>query len=134
MKNLCITGFLILVFSCASFATGQAAAKPGQKQFARGRQLVGSNCVDCMGGSRAGMEEGIREIEAALKAGYPNKKTAYKLLLNAYSELATYTEKDPPAQKAYAEKRSEVLKKLVEISPRDAEILKTYADSLQDPD
>jgi hypothetical protein len=133
VKNFWITGLLILVVSFTSFAGGQAQAKPGQRQFARGRYLIQSNCVDCMGGNRAGMEEGIREIEEALKAGYPNQKTAYRLLLNAYDDLATYTEKDPPAHQAYAEKRSEVLKKLVDLSPRDPEVLKTYAESLQNP-
>lgn len=123
-----------LVVSLAGFAAGQAATKPGQKEFARGRHLIESNCVDCMGGGRAGMEQGIRQVEAALKAGYPAKKAAYKLLLNAYSNLATYTEKDPSAHQAYAAKQSEVLKKLVELSPKDPEVLKDYADSLQDLD
>jgi tetratricopeptide (TPR) repeat protein len=87
-----------------------------------------------MGGNRTGMEEGVRDIEEALKAGYPNQKAAYKLLLNAYDNLATYTEKDPPAQQANSEKRSEVLKKLVALSPHDPEILKEYAESLQNPE
>src|SRR5205823_9479952 len=65
---------------------------------------------------------------------YRNKKAAYKLLLNAYSDLATYTEKDPPAHQAYAEKRNQILKELVALSPRDPNVLKEYADSLQDAD
>jgi hypothetical protein len=129
MKNFWSIGFLSLVVSFTGFASGQAATKPGQKEFARGRHLIQSNCVDCMGGGRAGMEQGIQQIENALKAGYPDKKAAYKLLLNAYSNLATYTEKDPPEHQAYAEKQSEVLKKLVELSPKDPEVLKEYADS-----
>jgi hypothetical protein len=147
MKNFWSIGFLSFVVSFSGFAAGHAAvkpgqttvnpgqaAKPGQKQFVRGRRLIESNCVDCMGGGRAGLEQGIRLVEEALNAGYPNKKAAYKLLLNAYAELATYTEKDPAAHQAYAEKRSQVLKKLVEMSPRDPEVLKEYADSLQNPD
>src|SRR6476646_11470146 len=133
MKNFWSIGFLSLVVSLAGFAACQAAPKPGQKEFARGRQLIQSNCVDCMGGGRPGLEQGIRQVEAALKAGYPDKKAAYKLLLNAYSNLATYTEKDPTAHQAYAAKQSEALKKLVELSPKDPEVLKEYADSLQDP-
>jgi hypothetical protein len=134
MKNFWSIGVLSLVVSLAGFAPGQAAVKPGQKQFARGRQLIQANCVDCMGGNRAGMEEGVRQIEAALKAGYPNKRAAYKLLLSAYGDLATYTEKDPPAHQAYAEKNAQVLKKMVELSPKDSEVLKLYADSVQDPE
>ncbi len=91
MKNFWSIGVLSLVVSLAGFAPGQAAVKPGQKQFARGRQLIQANCVDCMGGSRTGMEEGVRQIEAALKAGYPNKRAAYKLLISAYGDLANYT-------------------------------------------
>jgi hypothetical protein len=134
MKNFWSIGFLSLMVSFAGFASGQAAVKPGQKQFVLGRKLIQSNCVDCMDGSRAGMEQGIRQIEEALKAGYPNKKAAYKLLLSAYANLATYTEKDPPANQAYAQKSAHVLKKLLNLSPRDPELLKLYADSLQDPD
>jgi hypothetical protein len=134
MKTFWSIGLLSLVMGLAGFAASQAAPKPGQKQFARGRHLIQSNCVDCMGGGRAGMEQGIHQIEEALKAGYPNKKAAYKLLLNAYSDLSTFTEKDPPAHQAYAEKRAQVLKKLMEMSPQDPEVLKEYADSLQDPD
>jgi hypothetical protein len=133
MKNFWSIGFLSLVVSFAGFASGQTAVKPGQKQFVLGRKLIQSNCVDCMDGSQAGLEEGVRQIEEALKAGYPNKKAAYKLLLNAYANLDTYTEKDPPAHQAYAQKRAQVLKKLVELSPRDPEVLKEYAESLQDP-
>jgi hypothetical protein len=87
-----------------------------------------------MGGARAGMEQGVLQIEGALKAGYPDKKVAFRLLLNAYSELSTYTEKDPPAHQAYAKKRAQILNGLVEMSPQDPEVLKEYADSLQDPD
>jgi hypothetical protein len=142
MKNFWSIGFLSLVVSLAGFAAGQAAPKagqkaapkPGQKEFVRGRHLIQSNCVDCMGGGRPGLEEGIQLVESALKSGYPDKKAVYKLLLNAYSNLATYTEKDPPAHQAYAEKQSETLKKLVELSPKDPEVLKEYADSLQNPD
>jgi hypothetical protein len=133
MMNVWSISVLSFVVSIAGFAVGQATVKPGQKSFARGRQLIQSNCVDCTGGSRAGMEEGIRAIEDALKVGYSNKRAAYKMLLDAYGELDTYTEKDSSAHKAYARQKSAVLKKLVEVSPKDPEVLQTYADSLQDP-
>jgi tetratricopeptide (TPR) repeat protein len=134
MKTFWTIGFLSVIVSFAGFASGQTAVKPGQKQFVLGRKLIQSKCVDCMDGSQAGLEEGVRQIEEALKAGYPNKKAAYKLLLNAYANLDTYTEKDPPAHQAYAQKRAQVLKKLVELSSQDPEVLKEYAESLQDPD
>jgi hypothetical protein len=53
MKTFWSIGFLSLIVSFTGFASGQTAVKPGQKQFARGRELIQSNCVDCMGGSRA---------------------------------------------------------------------------------
>jgi len=134
MKTFWRIGLLSLVVGVAGLATGQVTPKPGQKEFARGQHFIESNCVDCMGGGRTGMEEGIRQMEAALKAGYPDKKAAYKLLLNAYSNLATYTEKDPPAHQACAQKQLEALKRLVELSPEDLDVLKEYADSLQDGD
>jgi hypothetical protein len=134
MKHFWSIGILNFVVAFAAFGFGQTSVKPGEKQFSEGRQLIQANCVDCMGGSRAGMEQGIQEIEEAIEAGYPNKTATYKLLLNAYTELDTYTEKDPPAHLISTEKRNQVLKKLVEISPRDPEVLQSYADSLQDPD
>jgi len=134
MKNLWSVRFLVLIVSFAGFAASQTAVKPGQKEFVGGQISIQSNCVDCMDGSRARLEQGVRQIEEALKAGYPDKNAAYKLLLSAYANLATYTEKDPPAHRAYAEKQSQVLDKLVAGSPRDPEVLQLYAESLQDPD
>lgn len=122
-----------LVLCNAGFVSCQSKPRPGQKHFATGIGLIKANCVDCMGGSRAGMEQGIREIEEALKEGYPDQRAANRWLLDAYNELATYTDKDPAAKKTYAEKYTETLKKLMVLSPRDPQILQFYADSLQDP-
>lgn len=89
VENFWITGlFVLVVASSTTSVKGQVQAKTVQKQFVSGRQLVKSNCIDCTGGTRAGMEEGIRAVEEALQAGYPDQKAAYKLLLNAYDELA----------------------------------------------
>jgi hypothetical protein len=134
MRHYLSLGILSLVLCAAGLAQETPKASPAQKHFALGRKLIQANCVDCMGGGRAGVEQGVSEIEEALKAGYPNKRAAYRLLLDAYLTLSTYTEKDPEAHKTYAEKQTAILKTLIELSPRDPEVLQSYADSLQDPE
>jgi hypothetical protein len=67
--------------------------------FEHGRELIQANCVDCMGGNRAGLEEGIKEIEQPIKAGSVQKKEGYQLLLDRYANLLTYSENAPAAHR-----------------------------------
>lgn len=99
--------------------------------FHKGKQLIENNCIDCMGGTQAGMEQGIREIEAALEAGYGNRKAAYLLLEDAYAHMTTYTGKDPEAQKAYSAKRAQAAHKLFELYPNDPEVLERYQSTIE---
>jgi hypothetical protein len=137
-----------LVLSCMLLAlllTGNAQAgkssgiqakakKPDEtaaQHFEKGKGLIESNCIDCMGGTQAGMEQGIREIEAALQAGYRDHKAAYQFLSDAYAHMTTYTEKDPEEAKAYSTKRAQIDRKLFELYPDDPEVLQRYESTLQ---
>jgi len=72
--------------------TGAAKAhEDGGSHFAAGKKLIQENCIDCMGGTRAGLEHGITEVKNALTGGYPERKAAYELLADAYAEMVTYS-------------------------------------------
>ena len=127
--------FLVLA-AIAQSGTGvgtKASNSPGeaQKHFERGKKLIENNCIDCMGGTRAGLEGGIREIQAALQAGYGDRKTAYKLLSDAYAGMITYTEKNQEESKAYAAKRAQTDRKLLELDPNDPDVLDRYETTLE---
>jgi hypothetical protein len=102
-----------------------------RKHFERGKKLIENNCVDCMSGSQSGLEGGIREIKAALQAGYGNRKAAYELLSDAYANMITYTEKSQKEAKAYAAKRAQADRKLFEMDPNDPDVLARYENTLE---
>jgi len=88
MKNLRSVRFLVLIVSFAGFAASQTAVKPGQKEFVGGQISIQS--MRGLHGRKPGRTRTrSRQIEEALKAGYPDKNAAYKLLLSAYANLAT---------------------------------------------
>lgn len=111
---------------------GDQATNPdlALRHFEKGKQLIENNCIDCMGGNLQGMEQGIKEIEAAINAGYQDKKTAYKLLSDAYANMATYRGKYPEEEKAYFAKREEVDRRLYSLYPNDPEVLDRYAQTV----
>ena len=131
--------FLVLA-AIAQSGTGVATKASddkgeAKKHFERGKQLIENNCIDCMDGSQAGLEGGIGEIEAALHAGYDDRKTAYKLLSDAYAGMITYTEKNQEESKAYEAKRARTDRKLLELDPNDPDVLDRYVTTLQnDPE
>ena len=101
--------------------------------FARGKKLVEDNCIDCMGGTQKGEEEGIRELEMALQADYDNPVAAYKLLADAYANMSTYAQKNgEAASRAFQEKEYAVYRKLYELAPDDEEVLTNYSRTLTD--
>ena len=98
--------------------------------FARGKKLVEDNCIDCMGGTQAGEEEGIRELEMALQAHYEKPVDAYKLLADAYANMTTYVEKNQSESHAFRDKEYAVYRKLYQLAPDDEEVLTEYARTL----
>jgi len=134
MKNLRSVRFLVLIVSFAGFAASQTAVKPGQKEFVGGTDFDPVQLRGLHGRKPGRTRTRSPPDRRSAKSRVSDKNAAYKLLLSAYANLATYTEKRPPAHRAYAEKQSQVLDKLVAGSPRDPEVLQLYAESLQDPD
>jgi len=116
---------LLMVFT----ARGQNTSST---QFDRGKKLVEENCIDCMGGTQKGEEEGIRELEAALQAHYEKPIDAYKLLATAYANMATYVGKNPTDAEFFQKKEYAVYRKLYELAPNDEEVLVDYERTLAD--
>jgi tetratricopeptide (TPR) repeat protein len=100
--------------------------------FARGKKLMEDNCIDCMGGTQQGEEEGIQELELALQAQYEKPVEAYKALADAYANMATYVGKNQSESKAFWDKQQEVYRKMYALAPDDPEVLADYEQTLTD--
>jgi hypothetical protein len=127
----------LILFLAAQAPAGTQTIEPGKKlgagasaHFDKGKELIENNCIDCMGGTQEGMEQGIREVEAALQAGYRNRKAAYELLSDAFGYMTTYTGKNPDQEKAYTTRRQQIDRRLFEMYPEDPDALQRYETSL----
>jgi hypothetical protein len=134
----CVAPCCLLVFALTGNAHFQTktgakaqAHESGDAHFVKGKELIENNCIDCMGGTQAGMEQGIREVEAALQAGYRNKKAAYELLSDAYAHMTTYRGRNPEEANAYSTKRRQIDRKLFELYPNDPDVLERYESWLE---
>ena len=123
----------LIFFLSANAQAGMQTVEPEKKiddgasgHFDKGKELIENNCIDCRGGTQAGMVQGIREVEAALQAGYRNRKAAFELLSDAYADMVTYTGKNPAIAKAYTTKRQQIDRKLLEMYPEDPDVLQRY--------
>jgi tetratricopeptide (TPR) repeat protein len=130
----------ILGMSCL-LAIGNLPAQSGehdqrtsaaQKHFDRGKQLIEQNCVDCEGSTPEGMEQGIRDIEQAMRSGFRVQRSGLLLLGSAYNQMALAYAKGPEEEKLYSAKRNEVYRRLIDKNPRDVEALDLYSDGIQD--
>lgn len=106
-----------------------------QQRFEQAKKLIESNCGDCMGGTKKGLEEGIAELSAIMDLGYSDKVKAYKLLAYAYNEMsAVYATPDSDEQKRIRHEINKVYEQLVKLEPNDPKILYDYARYLDDKD
>lgn len=135
-RALTIYVALFLVITSSIFLChGQTKVLPqAQEHFLRGKDLIENNCIDCNGGTEAGMIEGIKEIEAAIQAGYNDQIAAYKLLADGYNAMSTYTERNTSQSQAYSTKQAEVEHKLYELDPSNPQIALAYVDTLRADD
>src|ERR1700682_4098308 len=118
---------LVVTMLMVSFL--QAQDTPAD-HFAEGKKLIEDNCVDCMGGTQKGEEEGIRELETALQAHYAKPVDAYKLLADAYANMSSYVQKNQSDSQAFQHKEYDVYRKLYELAPDDEQVLMEYGLSL----
>ena len=129
--TVCLLLILALMPHQWSAAQSNEPISPAQRHFLRAKTLIEQNCIDCNGGNQAGMEEGIREIQATIAGGYSNQVGAYKLLSDAYGAMATYVEKaDSKQSEEYWSKKADVQRKLYELDPNDPAIALAYMDTL----
>jgi tetratricopeptide (TPR) repeat protein len=119
-----------LLLAVVLIAPSVRAQNTSADHFARGKQLVENNCVDCEGGTQKGEEEGIRELEAALEAHSEKPVDAYKLLAEAYANMSTYVGKDETQARAFRNKEYDIYRKLYALVPEDEEVLMDYSRTL----
>jgi hypothetical protein len=130
-RSITIVTIIIVVALCCFGQTSPPISEP-TRHFLKGKQLVENNCIDCQGGTQAGTEEGIRELQAAIDGGYSDQLGAYKLLSDAYGDMSTYVEHAAPKQsEAYWAKKDDAQRKLYQLDPKDPEIAEGYARTLK---
>lgn len=122
------------VMSSAPRQAQKAAVQQNAAQeFTHAKELIEIvNCIDCEGGTQKGLEEGIAEMKRVIADGYADKAAAYKLLDDAYTNMGTYTEKNPKEHEKYAEEQSRLMPEMLKVAPNDPEVLQRYADTLHD--
>jgi hypothetical protein len=104
----------------------------GEEHYLRAKHLIENNCIDCMGSTRAGMEQGIQEVQAALAAGFADQKAAYKLLADAYNAMITFSGNDVRERESFMKKERAAVSQVYRLDPGDSEFAVRYADTLKD--
>lgn len=113
-------------------ARGQAPEDP-EVLLREGRALIESNCGDCMGSSAQELRRGIQKVERALELGSPDRAEIYRLLADAYGQMAlVFLAPDSAEQSELLEKQRQAYERLVEIEPRNVDLLYEYAFALRD--
>jgi tetratricopeptide (TPR) repeat protein len=112
--------------SAAAVTPGVDPPPEATDHFAQGKKLIEDNCVECMGGNRSGLEQGINEMQKAIDLGYQPAKDPYKLLEDAYANLRIFSE-DKEERKSLEAKQKEIYERLYELDPRDPQILEDYS-------
>jgi hypothetical protein len=104
----------------------------GERHYLNAKRLITNNCIDCMGSTKAGMEQGIQEMQAALDTGFTKKKAAYKLLADGYNAMITFSGNDEKERENFEQKESEALGEVYRLDPLDSEFAVRYADTVKD--
>jgi len=124
---LTATSALLLAHPAWAAETNESAA---WDHFAKGHSKIENNCGDCMGSSRKGLEEGIAEIEEAIKFGFPNKIQALQELARAYSTLAFVYATSKAEQPAILRKKLLLYEELVKLDSTNHDIWVGYGGAL----
>lgn len=128
-----LTMFLVFLLSTLVSMPVIAAPDEAAKHFAKGQMLISNNCGECVDASRKGLENGIAELKLADGKGYADKAAIYKLMYQAYGDVAfVYAKPDSEDTKKYMNLRQQIAEKLVELLPNDSGILYEYASELKD--
>jgi len=101
--------------------------------FNEAQRLVTTNCGDCNGSTKTGLEKGIALLKLSLEEGYNNKSDAYRLLEKALSTLQfVFVPPDSQEQRDIARERERLLSLLVAMNPLDPEI--AYSQAIMESD
>lgn len=126
--------YFVAAIALATSMGGASAPPPedlpreAERHFARGGELLESNCAECYRATRQGLDEAIQELNAALTAGYRDPVEIYRRLADAYGQIAWGYAVSGSAEQQDAERRQlDALARLVELAPRDADALYDYA-------
>ena len=76
--------FLVSLTAAVLLASPQAPRTPACEHFEKGAKLIQLHVYEAEGGTRAGVSEGVRELEAALDGGCPSREAdAFRMLGDA---------------------------------------------------
>ena len=124
---------VLVVLLTIGLASTIAAAESAQEHFEKGKQLIESNCADCMGSTKEALKQGVTEVSKALELGYGDKVAAYKLLADAYNTLAVvYSEPGSEEEKIYSTARQDAYLRLIDLDPQNVQFKYEYAINLSD--
>jgi hypothetical protein len=97
----------------------------------RARSLIERHCGDCAGATRAGLEDGIAELERLVASADRDRAAALGLLAEAYATLAfVFCAPDSPEQRDVLARRVRTLASLLEITPDDPDARYEHAMAL----
>ncbi len=111
----------------------EAPAQDAPSRFAQGKRTIESNLGDSYGATRGGLEQGIAEVEEALRLGYPDKKAGHVLIGQAYQQILAYVPMGSPEQRAFRARAAEAYRAALELDRSDVEVRLHYAAMITDP-
>ena len=123
----------LVVLVTISLVSMTAVAQSAEQNFQKGKQLIDSNCADCMGSTKEALKQGIAEVNKAIEMGYRDKVAAYRLLADAYNTIAVvYSEPGSQEEKTYSDARQDMYLRLIDLDPQNAQFKYEYAINLND--
>lgn len=130
MRRFLLTLTFLLTANVLSIT---ADAQSAEQHFQRGRQLIESNCGECTGASKKGLEQGIDEVNKAIDMGYSDKIAAYELLADANNTLGiVYSQPGSKEEIAYGNARQAIYERLMGLDPQNVKFRYEYAMGLSD--
>jgi len=123
--------FVLAILSMSGFTAIIVYSQENEYYFVRGKKLIESNCADCSGASKQGLNEGVALVNKAIDTGYKDTLSAYKLLADAYNTLTiVYSETGSSEHKRYSDARRFVYHRLLKLEPKNAQVWYEYAMTL----
>jgi hypothetical protein len=117
-----------------SVRPSEPVPRDAQGLFAEGKKAIEMNLGDAYGATRAKLEQGIAEIQEALRLGHPDRKGGEILIGRAYGAIAAgHVEMGSAEERAVRARAAEAYRAALDIDPSDLELRHDYAVMLNDP-